>query len=144
MEKTMSILNRYQAYADAFEQSYEDDDWTRIEPFFTDNAVYEGDPDARGRDAVLAKLKGGVDGFDRNMDSRTPDFETPTIDGDTLTMKWSVSYTKAGAPDLVISGVETAVFEGDRIALLRDDFDPEAQKAMGEWMAKHGASLGGS
>jgi hypothetical protein len=144
MEKTMSILNRYQAYADAFEQSYEDDDWTRIEPFFTDNAVYEGDPDARGRDAVLAKLKGGVDGFDRNMDSRTPDFETPTIDGDTLTMKWSVSYTKAGAPDLVISGVETAVFEGDRIALLRDDFDPEAQKGMGEWMAKHGASLGGS
>ena len=139
----MSIQDRYQAYADAFEESYADDDWSRIEQYFTEDAVYEGDPDARGREAVLAKLKGGVDGFDRKMDKRSPDFQTPTIDGNTLVMKWTVSYEKAGAPDLVISGIETAVFEGDRIAQLRDDFDPEAQKAMGEWMAKHGAKLQG-
>jgi ketosteroid isomerase-like protein len=140
----MSIEKRYQAYADAFELSYEDDDWSRIGQYFTEDAVYEGDPEeANGRDAVLAKLKGGVDGFDRKMDSRTPDFQTPTVDGNTLTMKWSVTYTKADAPDLVISGVEIAVFEGDRIARLRDDFDPDAQKAMGEWMAAHGATLEG-
>jgi len=137
----MSILERYQAYADAFEQSFLDDDWSHVEPFFTEDAVYEGDPDARGREAVLAKLKGGVDAFDRRMDSRTPDFETPTVDGDTLTMKWSVTYTKSGLPDLVISGSETAIFQGDRIARLRDTFDPEAQKAMGEWMGAHGAAL---
>lgn len=139
----MSILERYRAYADAFEESFVDDDWSRIGPFFTEDAVYEGDPDAEGREAVLAKLKGGVDGFDRNMDSREPDFQTPTVDGDTLTMKWTVKYQKAGKPDLVISGVETAVFEGDRIARLRDEFDPEATKTMGEWMAEHGASLQG-
>jgi ketosteroid isomerase-like protein len=139
----MSILDRYRAYADAFEESLEDDDWSRVEQYFTEDATYEGDPDARGRDAVIAKLKGGVDGFDRRMDSRTPDFQTPTVDGDTLTMKWTVTYTKAGAPDLAISGVETAVFEGDRIALLRDTFDPEAEKAMGQWMAEHGAKLQG-
>ena len=79
----------------------------------------------------------------RGVDSRTPDFQTPTVDGDTLTMKWRVTYTKAGRPDLVISGVETAIFEGDRIALLRDTFDPEAQKAMEQWMAQHGAALQG-
>jgi hypothetical protein len=56
-------------------------------------------------------------------------------------MEWSVTYKKAGAPHLVISGVETATFEGDRIARLRDDLDPAAQKAMGEWMAAHGALL---
>ena len=140
----MSILDRYQAYADAFEESFEDDDWSRIEPYFTEDAVYEGDPeDAQGRDAVLVKLKNGVDTFDRNMDSRTPDFESPTVDGNTLRMRWSVTYTKAGAPDLVLSGLETATFEGDRIARLRDDFDPETQKAMGEWMAAHGALLQG-
>ena len=54
----MSIVDRYQAYADAFEESFVDDDWSRIEPFFTEDAVYEGDPDATGREAVLAKLKG--------------------------------------------------------------------------------------
>ena len=43
----------------------------------------------------------------------------------------------------MLSGVETAVFEGERIALLRDAFDPEAQKAMGDWMAEHGAKLQG-
>lgn len=140
----MSILDRYQAYADAFEVSYEDDDWSRIEPFFTEDAVYEGDPDdAHGRDAVLAKLKSGVDGLDRNMDSRTPDFNPPSVDGDTLRMEWSVTYKKAGVPDLVISGVETATFEGDRISRLRDDLDPESQKAIGEWMAAHGALLQG-
>ncbi len=139
----MSIRDRYQAYADAFEESYADDEWSRIEQYFTEDAVYEGDPDARGREAVLAKLRGGVDGFDRKMDKRTPDFQTPTVQGNTLEMKWTVSYQKAGAPDLALSGVETAVFEGDRIVLLCDDFDPEAQKAMGEWMAEHGAKLQG-
>ena len=139
----MSIPARYQAYAEAFEESYEDDDWSRLEQYFTEDAVYEGDPDARGRDAVLAKLKGGVDAFDRRMDSRTPDFQEPSVEGDTLTMKWKVTYTKAGAPDLAISGLEQAIFEGDRIKLLRDVFDPEAEKALGEWMQQHGTSLGG-
>jgi len=139
----MSILERYLAYADDFEKSFVDDDWSRIEPYFTPNAVYEGEPVAQNRAAVLARLKAGVDGFDRRMDSRTPDFQRPTVSGDTLTMKWKVSYTKAGLPDLVISGVETAVFEGDRIARLRDDFDPEAQAAMGDWMSKHGKALQG-
>ena len=139
----MSIADRYQAYAEAFEETYEDDDWTRIEPFFTEDAVYEAAPeeDARGRAAVLAKLKGGVDAFDRNMDSRTPDFQTPTVEGDTISMNWKVTFTKAGCPDLVIFGRETAVFEGDRIALLRDEFDPAAEAAMGEWMASNGDKL---
>ena len=137
----MSIEDRYQAYAAAFEESFEDDEWSRLEEFFTEDAVYEGDPDANGRAAVLAKLKHGVDSFDRRMDSRTPDFSTPTLAGNTLTMEWTVTYTKSGALDLAISGVETAIFEGDRIARLRDDFDPESQKAMGEWMASNGASF---
>jgi hypothetical protein len=139
----MSILKRYQAYADAFEESYRDDDWSRIARYFTENAVYEGNPDAHGRDAVLAKLKAGVDGFDRRMDSRTPDFQTPRVDGDTLTMKWAVTYTKAGCPDLVLRGKEIAVFEGDRIARLRDEFDPGIEQNMQKWMAENGSKLGG-
>jgi len=138
----MGIAERYQAYADAFELTYADDDWSRIEPYFTDDAVYEGGgEDAAGRAAVIAKLRDGVNAFDRKMDSRTPEFQTPAVDGDTLTMRWAVTYAKAGVPDLVISGLETAVFRGDRIARLRDDLDPEAARAMGAWMAAHGASL---
>lgn len=139
----MGILDRFRAYADAFEETYVDDDWSRIEPFFTEDAVYDADGEARGRAAVLTKLKSGIDAFDRRMDRRVPEFETPTVDGQTLTMRWKVTYTKAGLPDLEISGVEIAQFEGERIAHLRDVFDPGAQKTMERWMAAHGAALQG-
>jgi SnoaL-like domain len=139
----MDIKQRYLDYAEDFERSYVDDDWRRIEQYFTEDAVYEGEPAARGRAAVLAKLKGGIDAFDRRMDSRTPDFQTPTVDGNTLTMRWRVTYTKSGLPPLVISGTETAVFEGARIALLRDDFDADARDGLNTWMATHGATLSG-
>jgi hypothetical protein len=137
----MSIQERFQSYADAFEETYVDDDWSRIEQFFTEDAVHEGDPGARGRAAVLARLKAGVDGFDRKMDKRIPDFQTPTVDGNTLELVWAVTFQLAGAPDLRISGRQIAVFEGDRIARLGGGMDPEAQRAMGEWMALHGAKL---
>ncbi len=138
----MSILDRFQAYAAAFELSYEDDNWSRLEDYFTEDAVYECGPnDARGRRAVLCKLQHSVDNLDRTMDSRTPDFQTPTVKGNTLTMKWAMTYTKTGKPNLKISGVETAIFEGDRMKLLRDVFDPEAQKALSEWMIQYGPTL---
>ncbi len=139
----MAILDRYLAYADAFERSYEDDDWSRLEQYFTPDSIYEGDPPASGRAALLGKLKTGVDNFDHRMDSRTLKFEKPTVEGNTLRVKWRAAYTKRDLPDLVISGVEIAEFDGDRIARMRDEFDPDAQKAMGEWMAKHGAALRG-
>jgi SnoaL-like domain len=137
----MAIQDRYLEYAEAFEKSYLDDDWSRIEPYFTDGAVYEGEPLARGRPAVLARLKNGVANFDRRMDSRTLTFEKPTVKGNAVTVRWKAKYTKKGLPDLTISGAEIATFDGNRIASLRDDFDPHAQKAMGDWMEKHGKAL---
>ena len=37
----MELLARFQEYADAFEEVFESDDWSRLEPYFTENAVYE-------------------------------------------------------------------------------------------------------
>jgi hypothetical protein len=134
-ETGMSILERYRAYADAFVESYED-------------AVYDhrSPEDANGRDAVIArciaKLKGGMDGFDRalTLKRRAPDFETPTVDVDMLTMRWAVTDTKAGAPAPIISGVDAAVFESDQVARLRDGFDTTAEKTMALFMPAHGGS----
>jgi hypothetical protein len=39
----MSILDHYEAYADAIEESYEDNDWSRLEQDFTEDTVVEGD-----------------------------------------------------------------------------------------------------
>ena len=36
----MSISDRYRAYAEAFEESYDDNDFSRLEQYFTEDAAY--------------------------------------------------------------------------------------------------------
>lgn len=144
----MGIADRYCEYAQAFEEAYEDDDWSRLEAYFTEDAVYDGGegPDAAvgGRAALLARLKSGVDAFDRRFDTRQLRFvDTPREDSGRVFVKWELRCAKSGLPELVISGAETAEFEGDRIKLLRDEFDAEARAGMEKWMGEYGAFLHG-
>ena len=139
----MSIKDRYLAYAEDFEKTYVDGNWTRIEQYFTADAVYDNEPAAKGREAVLEKLKGAIGGFDQLMDSRNLKFEPAAESGDKVSVRWTARYTKTGAPDLVLKGVEHARFKGDRIEHLSDVFDPGVQESIGVWMAAHGASLQG-
>ena len=37
----MDSLTRFGQYAKAFEEVFVNDDWTHLEPFFTEDAVYE-------------------------------------------------------------------------------------------------------
>ena len=139
----MSIQDRFLEYADGFEKSYDDNDWSRLAQYFTEESSYDaGDGDtAQGRDAVLTKLEGAVDGMDRRMDSRNVDFKEMATEADTVTVRWTASYTKAGLPDLLIEGTEFARFEGDRIAQLWDEITPDALEKLGAWMAAHGDAL---
>ena len=140
----MNIVQRFLEYADAFEKTYEDDDWSRIEPFFTEESSYQfADQLATGRSATLEMLRDSINGIDRQMDSRAGEFDAPTSDGNTVHMNWKVTYTKSGCPDLVISGHETAVFNGDRIESLRDELTSGAETAMAAWMSAHGSKLAG-
>ena len=68
----MSNRDQFNAYADAFELSYEDDNWQRLAPYFTEDAVYKHGtgPDAEGRDAVLAYFQDAVNASDRRFDTR--------------------------------------------------------------------------
>src|SRR6185295_19406317 len=73
-EETMKLVDRYQAYAADFERTYADDDWSRLEQYFTEDATYSTPANGMsvsGRDTVLAVLRGSVTGFDRRCDSRT-------------------------------------------------------------------------
>jgi hypothetical protein len=137
----MSLADRFLAYADAFEQSYETDDWSLIEPYFTEDAVYVGEPESTDRNAILTRFKNDVDRFDKRMDSRTVEFETPAEKDDTVTVGWQGTYTLAGCPDLVISGTEIATFEGDRISRLEDVLEPDGERTMNEWMQTYGERL---
>jgi hypothetical protein len=139
----MNIQDRFLEYAQAFEITYEDNDWSRLEPYFCAGAIYDSGLGevAHGLPAVMAKLEGAVDGFDRLMDTRAVDFTTPVTEGDTVRIHWTARYSKAGVPDLQFGGTESAQFEGDLIAHLKDELDPGTEEALGNWLAQHGESL---
>ena len=144
----MSILERFEAYAEAFETAYASDDFSILEPFFTEDAVYEtlADPPLgsrqEGRNAITAFMKASVASFDRRFQKRELTLlEGPELRDDAVWIKWCAHYESEGLPPLSLEGEETATFEGDRISRLEDRWSPEAGKAVLEYMEVHGASL---
>lgn len=145
----MSKIARFAAYAAAFEKSYESDDWSLVEPFFTEDAVYEIDMDPpigarlEGRDAILAYFKQIVDRFDRRFESRELALlEGPKEEGDSVWIRGSATYRAAGVPAFVLELKEIVTFEGDRIRLLEDEYQPAMQRSLAAYLKEHGPKLG--
>lgn len=144
----MDLLARFQEYADAFEEVFESDDWSRLEPYFTENAVYEihaAPPfGARneGREEVFAALKASLDANDRRFDSRALEIlEGPELRDGNVWFRWRVRYGQVGTPGMVMEGIETARFEGERIAVLEDTFTEESQAAVMQFLGAYGDQL---
>jgi hypothetical protein len=141
----MDPLQRFAAYAADFEKTFVDDDWTRLEGYFRDDAVYtvEGtafDCEVRGRDAIFRAIKKSIDGFDRRFERReiTPG-AAPLVEGNRVTFSGSVRYEKEGVEPLTIRLSETAELdEAGRIARLEDVY-PDGQDEMLRWLDRHGS-----
>src|SRR5262245_46405289 len=130
----MSITERYIAYALAFREAFASDDWSVVEPFFTEGAEYVVPLDPpmggyfRGRDSILAYFKDILDRLDRRFDSREGAFiDGPREEGDTVWIRGRLTYRAAGVPDAVVELEETAQFRGDRICRLEDRYDEETK-----------------
>jgi hypothetical protein len=111
-------LERFRAYAAAFETAYATNDWRVLEPHFTVEATSELNGNlVAGRDAVIASLRDGVAMFDRRFDSRTHRIiEGPEIQDGRVHIKTSGLYERAGIEPLELIGEEWFDFDGDRIA----------------------------
>lgn len=139
----MSPLQRFLAYAMAFEQTYDDDDWSRIAPFFASDAVYEVRNSAlgcrlEGPAAITAGLKKSLDGFDRRLGKRTLDVtDGPHEDGDTVSIGWTGTYVVPDASPLVLRGRSTARYRDGLIVELVDDYPPGMDDEAGAWLARH-------
>lgn len=140
----MNPGKRFLEYAAAFEETYEDDDWNRLGPFFSRDAVYTANGEApfggraEGREAVLERLRESVDELDRRFDVRRVELlGKPKVEENRFEMSWRATYEKAGCPDLVLDGFERATFEGDEISLLEDVFEEGADREIQAYMAKH-------
>ena len=144
----MNDVERFERYAADFEVAFETDDWSVVGRHFAEGAVYEtlaGPPMGachEGRDSVLASMKQTVDGFDRRFDSREVTFlEGPEMRGDSVWLRALVKYAVAGAPDLVLEGVSTATFDGDRIIRLEDSYPEGVADVVVQYLNAHGSKL---
>ena len=146
----MKLTDRYLAYAAAFEAAFDSDDWSVVEPFFTEDVVYEcdgGPPFAgrwEGRQAVLANFKQTLDRFDRRFSAKRSFevLEGPLErDGGTWARLGEV-YPLAGAADLVFELVEEASFDGDRIRRIVDRIPESMAERARAYIEAHGARLG--
>lgn len=145
----MSALQRFGAYAAAFEQAYASDDWSLVEPFFCEDAVYDAGLESlfagriEGRPAILAYFSDVLDRFDRRFASRRVELvEGPREDGDSVWVKGRALYTADGAPDVAFELEETAHFSGDRIRLLEDAYTPETKARLEAYVKAHGRRIG--
>ena len=140
----MSIAESFFAYAQAFEKTFEDDDWSRLRKFFTLDAVYlPGDgQEICGRQELLDHLRTSLDTFDRLFDSRRVELiSQPVVTSSQLTIQWKATYEKNGLPDLVLVGSEVATFEEHAISRLEDVISDGVADALKKWTSDHGERL---
>lgn len=145
-----SVQDVFFEYASAFEETYSDDDWQRLRPFFAEDAVYEvvGGPYAcriEGCDNILAGMKKSLDGLDRNMDERQISLKgSPEVDGDTIRLQWNVGYKRGDSPVGDLPGRSEATVRDGKIVLLKDIYDDGELVAFGEWQGAHAPDADGS
>jgi len=126
----LSNLPTFGNYAADFEQSLRDDDWTRLEQYFSDDASYlPGDgTEAKGRAAVMQALQDSVNTLERKSDSRELVGEPQISEaGNTITLNYALKYTKSGHPDLHLNGCETVDYANGLIERMEDVFENPQQ-----------------
>ena len=145
----MSKIALFAAYAAAFEKAFESDDWTELEGYFSEEAVYEvglpilGTERCEGRAAVLAWFPEVLDRFDRRFESRELELlEGPTEAGDEVRILGSATYRSEGLPELVLVLEETVRFDGERIVHLEDRYTPEMTQEVETYLQRHAEQLG--
>lgn len=144
----MSLVTAFVNYAIRFEQAYAADDWSLLEPCFTEDACYVVDGAAAfagthvGREAVLGYFRSVMNGFDRRFGRRCVEaVDGPYEEGGVVKMPWLAIYQLPGAPDLRMEGESTAHFRGTRIQRLEDHIPHASGEATLRWMSEHASKL---
>ncbi len=144
--RTTNITDRFETFAVDFETTVLDDNWTRLEKYFAEDATYLNvggpDPKCRDRKAILDYLKADVSNTDRRFDTRTLiALSPPVVDGNHLTRRWRSIYTLKGAPDLVIEGEARYLFDGSLIKELEEEPTATSMRILEAWISQYGGRL---
>lgn len=142
----MDNIDIFNKFAVAFEEAVEDDDWSRLERYLTEDVTYLNvggpDPKSEGRDAVIAFLKADVTNTDRRFDTRNlMALTSPATEGKHLSRLWRCTYSLADTPNLAVEGEARYVFENGLIKKIEEEVTLDSMKDLGEWMEKYGERL---
>jgi len=144
----MSMIARFAAYAAAFEKAFESDDWSEVESYFQEDAVYAagGDPfptEVVGRAAIITYFRTVLDAFDRRFAHRTLKLlEGPRETSSSVWIRGSAAYDAPGVPDIEFELEEEITFDGDMISRLEDRYDADTLERLRAYIAAHGETLG--
>jgi hypothetical protein len=135
----MSVLELFLAYEADFEKTIADDRWSRLERYFTENAVYQTygkhGRRTRGRAAIFERLRRELDALDRRCKwRRVVTTSGPEVDENRVLRNWVVTFHIDGAADLMIEGSERVTYDGDRISVLEEEPSETAERHLLAWM----------
>ena len=135
----MNLLQLFTAYEADYEKTIADDRWSRLEKYFTEDAVYQTYGSAgrrtKGRDKIFRRMRGELDSFARRCQTRrVMTTSGPEVDGNRVLRSWVVTFHIDGAADLMVEGSERITFVGDRIAMLEEEPSEMAERHLLAWV----------
>ncbi len=141
-------IEQFAAYAMAFEQTFADDDWSRLAPHLASDVEHEvlgGGPlgwHAVGRDAFIADQKRNVEDMDRRFDLRIPEVTAGPDERDGVVwIDWRLTLRRAGIPDLIVAGTH-GTWHGDGvITRIEEHVSAEVGERVATYLATHDAAL---
>ena len=141
----MSLVERFQRYADDFERSQVDGDWNRLRKHFTEGVVHERHVGGlynfrdEGIDRVIERFEEAVENIDRRFDRRILVPTGPVVESASqVRIPWVCLFLVEGAPACVDEGVEIATFQGERISRLEGQYLEEVVERIAQWGARYG------
>ena len=145
----MSLIRQFIEQRAAFEKTYEDGNWVRLEPYFSEGLIYEvmNMPFhcvIRGRPAVIAGLRRSIERFDR-LCRRTVGLGAMIFqEGNNVLVHSGIRFRRGDSPPIETSLGELATYRDGRIERLIDIYDPGEGAKFERWMAEWGNGLDAS
>jgi len=147
MKRDARLLDRFGDYAQDFEKTYLDDDWTRLEPYFASDAVYRvvgstaWDCEVRGRDQIFAAIRQFVNGFDRKCTRSVRPAGTPFVGTDAVRIPAVAAFTRGDSEELALSIEMIAQYRDGLIVRLTDVISAESEAYMRAWIERWASDL---
>lgn len=139
-----SPMPQFLAYAADFETTFDDDDWSRLAPYFAADAVYEVRNSSfacrlEGPAAILRGIKRSLDNFDRRLPKRVLGLTgPPTVIDDRIAITWTATYSTAiGGPPLVLRGRSSMRYRDGLLVELIDEYPDGMDAEVAAWTAAH-------